>query len=211
MQNDLYVVINQLAAQLKKQEEQIAKLEKKNGELSEAIHTLKNQPPINVERIDYHFDQLKIERLDGTLNIGLNPQDLQGMDELSIPQPNFRGGTNNVNSNQLTQLQKRINTYLDEELPLFIESVKKEKQFELDDSYTNFIKEDIRKQLPDRLAFYSQKLGRQGRELSVEEEEKFIYQHMIQDIQQAIYSFFKQFPMKGQKGEEQNDSGSSQP
>ncbi|WP_033829558.1 spore germination protein GerPC [Bacillus andreraoultii] len=211
MQNDLYLFINQLAAQLKKQEEQLAKLEKKNSELSEAIQTLEKQPPINVERIDYHFDQLKIERLDGTLNIGLNPQDLQGMDELSIPQPISRGGTNKANANQFTQLQKKIHTYLDEELPAFIESVKKEKQFELDDSYINFIKEDIRKQLPDRLAFYAQKLGKQGREISVEEEEKFIYQHLIQDIQQAIYSFFKQFPSKGKKGGEQNDSGSSQP
>lgn len=208
LQSDFYTFINQLASQLKRHEEKLAKLEKAHTDVMKTIETLNNQPPINVERIDYHFDQLKIERLDGTLNIGLNPQDLQEMDEFSIPTPNFRKEQSEKSKVQLNQLQDRLNTYLEKELPLFIENAKREMGLELDQSYAAFIQEDIRKQLPERLAFYSQKLAKTRRDLSVNEEEQEIYQMTIHDIQQAIYAFLRQFPMKGQKGEEKNDLGS---
>lgn len=208
LQNDFYTFINQLASQLKRHEEKLAKLEKAHADVMKTIETLKNQPPINVERIDYHFDQLKIERLDGTLNIGLNPQDLQEMDEFSIPTPPLRKEQSEKSKVQLNQLQDKFNTYLEKELPLFIEKAKKEMGFELDESYAAFIQEDIRRQLPERLAFYSQKLAKTRRNLSVNEEEQEIYQMTIHDIQQAIYAFLRQFPMKGQKGEEKNDLGS---
>lgn len=208
LQNDFYTFINQLASQLKKHEEKLAKLEKAHADVTKAIETLKNQPPINVERIDYHFDQLKIERLDGTLNIGLNPQDLQEMDEFSIPTPHFRKEQSEKSKVGLNQLQDKLNTYLEKELPLFIEKAKREMGLELDQSYAAFIQEDIRKQLPERLAFYSQKLAKTRRDLSVIEEEQEIYQMTIHDIQQAIYAFLRQFPIKGQKGEEKNDLGS---
>ncbi|NWN98565.1 MAG: spore gernimation protein [Bacillus sp. (in: Bacteria)] len=208
MQNDFYSFINQLASQLKRHEEKLAKLEKAHADVMKTIETLKNQPPINVERIDYHFDQLKIERLDGTLNIGLNPQDLQEMDEFSIPTPLLRKEQSEKSKVQLNQLQDKFNTYLEKELPLFIEKAKKEMGLELDESYAAFIQEDIRRQLPERLAFYSQKLAKTRRNLSVNEEEQEIYQMTIHDIQQAIYAFLRQFPMKGQKGEEKNDLGS---
>jgi spore germination protein PC len=208
LQNDFYTFINQLASQLKRHEEKLAKLEKVHADVMKSIETLKNQPPINVERIDYHFDQLKIERLDGTLNIGLNPQDLQEMDEFSIPAPHFRKEQSEKSKVQLNQLQDRLNTYLEKELPLFIEKAKKEMGLELDQSYAAFIQEDIRRQLPDRLAFYSQKIAKTRRDLSANEEEQEIYQMTIHDIQQAIYAFLRQFPTKGQKGEEKNDLGS---
>lgn len=208
LQNDFYSFINQLASQLKRHEEKLAKLEKAHADFAKTIETLKNQPPINVERIDYHFDQLKIERLDGTLNIGLNPQDLQEMDEFSIPTPHFRKEQSEKSKVQLNQLQDKFNTYLEKELPLFIEKAKKEMGLELDESYAAFIQEDIRRQLPERLAFYSQKLAKTRRNLSVNEEEQEIYQMTIHDIQQAIYAFLRQFPTKGQKGEEKNDLGS---
>jgi len=208
LQNDFYTFITQLASQMKKLEEKLAKLEKDHIDVTKTIETLKKQPPINVERIDYHFDQLKIERLDGTLNIGLNPQDLQEMDEFSIPSPYFRKEPSEKSKVQLNHLQDKINTYIDKELPLFIENTKKEMGLELDESYATFIQEDIRRQLPERLAFYSQKLAKNRGEISASEEEQEIYQMTIHDIQQAIYAFLRQFPTKGQKGEEKNDHGS---
>ena len=35
--------------------------------------------------MEYKFDQLKVETLEGTLNIGLNPSDLQGIEDFSVP------------------------------------------------------------------------------------------------------------------------------
>lgn len=45
------------------------------------IAELKNKPPVHVE---YHFDQLKVSRLEGTLNIGLTPQGVQDLESFDV-------------------------------------------------------------------------------------------------------------------------------
>lgn len=47
---------------------------------------IKDKPTTNIERIDYQFDQLKIERLEGTLNIGLNPSDPNSVQNFEVGQ-----------------------------------------------------------------------------------------------------------------------------
>lgn len=206
MQQDLLMYLNQLAAKIKKQEEQMAILEKNNEELRKTIDTLKKQPPVNIERIDYHFDQLKIERLEGTLNIGLNPTDLQGMDEFSIPSNNQNQAPPIFqNPSFANQVRNKINDYIDRDLPKLIEEKKAEFKLQLDDSYTQYMVEDIKKQMPTRIQFYLQKLTRENSNRSQEEQEKEIYNRIVQDISQAVHNFLKQFPTKGVGG---NDHGS---
>ena len=88
------------------------------------MQELTEKPPVNIERIDYHFDQLKIERLEGTLNIGLNPSDLQNMDEFRIPTPfpNLQMVQNREFSNQLEQ---KILDFIENDLPNMIDDKKK--------------------------------------------------------------------------------------
>lgn len=209
LQNDLFYYMNQLATKLQKQEEKLANLEKANQELNKTIDSLKEQPPINVERIDYHFDQLKIERLEGTLNIGLNPGDLKGMDEFSIPTTDNSIPSMEQNKPSMDQLHNKLNNYIDQDLPRLVQEKKDEFNIQLDDSYTQFVKEDLRKQLPSRIQFYAQKLTQEKRNWSQEELEKEIYQRMVHDITQAVHAFIQQFPMRG-GGEENNDLGSNE-
>ncbi len=50
-----------------------------------------------MEKIEYKFDQLKVESLDGTLNIGLNPSNLkETIEDLAVEQ--------NVNVNSIKDL-----------------------------------------------------------------------------------------------------------
>ena len=44
--------------------------------------------------MEYKFDQLKVETLEGTLNIGLNPSDLQGIEDFSVPNGKGKGHGN---------------------------------------------------------------------------------------------------------------------
>lgn len=60
------------------------KLEHELKRLKDELAELKNKPPIHVDKIEYKFDQLKVESLDGTLNIGLNPTDLNNIDEFAV-------------------------------------------------------------------------------------------------------------------------------
>ncbi|MBB6731607.1 spore germination protein GerPC [Cohnella zeiphila] len=48
------------------------------------LEELQGTPPVHVE---YHFDQLKVSRLDGTLNIGLTPQAMKDIDSFEVPVP----------------------------------------------------------------------------------------------------------------------------
>ena len=81
---DLYVYIQQLYDYMKRQHQEIAQLQTSMAQLSEEIKKLKEKPSITVERLEYKFDQLKVETLEGTLNIGLNPSDLNNIDDLSV-------------------------------------------------------------------------------------------------------------------------------
>jgi spore germination protein PC len=45
-------------------------LDQQCGKMAKLLEELRGKPPLTVE---YHFDQLKVEKLEGTLNIGLSP------------------------------------------------------------------------------------------------------------------------------------------
>jgi len=69
--------VQALERKLKELEERLDTAEKKLAELE-------SKPPLHVE---YHFDQLKVSRLDGTLNIGLSPQAMKDVGSFEVPAP----------------------------------------------------------------------------------------------------------------------------
>ncbi|MEK0314294.1 spore germination protein GerPC [Cohnella sp. 56] len=87
-----------LAAQVQAAEAQIAALRQQITALTQQqeqtqaqvaqmqtrVEDLQRKPPVHVE---YHFDQLKVSRLDGTLNIGLSPNAQSGVDSFDVPVP----------------------------------------------------------------------------------------------------------------------------
>ena len=148
LKNDLFYYIHLLAAQIQKMEEKLAKLERENSQLKKTVEKLTKQPPIHIERIDYHFDQLKIEQLEGTLNIGINPKDLQNMDELAIPAIHNHSFPPQRQQELADSLLEQCHAYLENDLTKLIEEKKTAMQIELDESYMNFIKEDIKGSCP---------------------------------------------------------------
>ena len=71
----MYQYLQQLHSIVMKQENKILHLEKAIFQLNKEIQELKQKPAIHVDKMEYKFDQLKVETLEGTLNIGLNPSD----------------------------------------------------------------------------------------------------------------------------------------
>ncbi|CAI6054754.1 spore germination protein GerPC [Cohnella sp. JJ-181] len=63
---------------------QLEQMQAKIAELQTRVEDLQRKPPVHVE---YHFDQLKVSRLDGTLNIGLSPNAQSGVDAFDVPAP----------------------------------------------------------------------------------------------------------------------------
>ena len=82
-------LFQQLYDYVKWQHQEITNLKASMAELSKEIQKLKDKPSVTVERLEYKFDQLKVETLEGTLNIGLNPSDLNNIDDLSVTPPHI--------------------------------------------------------------------------------------------------------------------------
>ena len=205
MSNELYSYLQQLHAYVQSQEKRIQYLEQSIKKLEEETEKWKNRAPINVERIEYKFDQLKVESLEGTLNIGLNPSDLENIEDFAI---NNQGLTTPLfEQNQMKrtiEIEDAIYHYLDNELLGVIADVQEKHNLKLDESQISFIKEDIKKQLPLRIDYYlKQSFATNRGEDANENMNQEIIAQLIKEIQNGVQIFISHFPenMKGMKTE----------
>lgn len=197
MSQNIFYILQQITQQLERQESLIKQLQKKQRALEKELTEVKEKPVLHIDRIEYQFDQLKIDRLEGTLNIGLNPKDLQDMDEFAIDTLPFHKMQDRYLENIREQLEHELNAYLDTELPEQIDKIKHENGLDIDESYTQFIIADIRQQLRERIDFYLKQQLREMPQTDREDMSAIILERIKEDIYNAVQSFFKQFPGKG--------------
>ncbi|WAA13039.1 spore germination protein GerPC [Fervidibacillus halotolerans] len=195
MQKDIFYYYHQIINKVNQQDEIIREIKQKQSLLEQELEKMKNEPTINIERIDYQFDQLKIERLEGTLNIGINPNDLQELDEFSIGHPRFQ--SNSPSQSEIIQkVEQRLNDYLEKEWPTFIDKTLNELKINIDSSYIDFIKEDIERQLSSRISYYLQRFNTDPGSSEDHLEEK-LFSTIKSDIERAVLTFFNQNQKKG--------------
>ena len=85
MNQDIYQILQSMQTYIYNQDILIRGMQKKIQSLEKQVSEIQNRPPVHIDRMEYKFDQLKVETLEGTLNIGLNPSDLQGIEDYSVP------------------------------------------------------------------------------------------------------------------------------
>ena len=186
---------------LEAQEQRILQLELEIKRLSEEVSNLKNKPPIRVDKIEYKFDQLKVESLNGTLNIGLNPNDLNNIDEFAV----------NNQSTQATpflfpERESIINEMMAQimsELPEMVQETEAQMGITLDSSYHEFIKNDVEQQLGQRIIMYfdnSTMMERSPQQF--EQLKEKVYEKVKSDLQVALVNFITQ---------SNNQTGGNQP
>lgn len=186
--------IQQLFNHVQRQQEEISKLQAAVEDLTAEIKRLKETPAITVERLEYKFDQLKVEQLEGTLNIGLNPSDLsKHIEDLAIPNQ-----TSYDRLNEKAQfhhpLLNEIRSYVDTHVDDIIQKIESETGRNIDPSYHEIIRKDIHKQLPNRIEHYLQYFSKQNRDIPQEELSKMTYDTIIADINKGIHAFISQLP-----------------
>ncbi|WP_219837777.1 spore germination protein GerPC [Paenibacillus sp. R14(2021)] len=64
--------VQRMQCQLNDQQAVIQKLCRQLDAMNERLNAAEKKPYYHVDTIQYHFDQLKVEKLDGTLNIGMS-------------------------------------------------------------------------------------------------------------------------------------------
>lgn len=151
---------------LKEQQEQLDALNAKVLALCDQIKQLEARPTYNIESIEYHFDQLKVEKLDGTLNIGMTAPGMGGdsfpgnIEQLSVPKPEvFPSASSSIPtpSGEYDDIFNEMTRYLDVEVPQKLLSYENELCTPLDPYHRKIIIEDIRKQVPSRIHYYLHK------------------------------------------------------
>jgi spore germination protein PC len=204
MYQDFQYYLQQLHDTMMKQEQRIQILEETIAGLKRDLEELKNKPAIRVDKIEYKFDQLKVETLEGTLNIGLNPSDLQGIDSLEIndaagphvgpidPKGMFRN---------TMEMEEEVYARLELELPQLINNAEARVNQQLDENYYDFIKEDIKKQVPTRVQHHLKQTPYREEAGDKEGWKQSIIQKLLKEMENGICTFINNLPknMKGMK------------
>ncbi len=180
------------------QEKRIRELEKTLKNLQQEVNNLKSRPPVHVDTIQYKFDQLKVETLEGTLNIGLNPSDLEGIEDFEVENKNIATPSSPKDQMERTmEIEDRIYQYLETDLKPLINKYEEQLDRKVDDAYIDFIREDIKKQLPNRIDHYLKQIPINER--SAEAKGKVndhIEKQIKQDIEKAVLTFLQNLPNK---------------
>jgi spore germination protein PC len=211
---DLNTFIMQTHQAFQSYQKRIQTLEATIDELKSNVDQLKSQEPIT---INYKFDQLKIEKLEGTLNIGMSPGSADstvdafevGAQSLETPftaeqrpdqvfqtpgeviRPEIQPATQVVEA-----VKGNMETYFQEQALIDLKNIESKYQYPLDDPYRQFILNDVKRQLPSRLEFYLKMLYRE-----IPDEKELITQityRLRTDIVKAFDLFIQHLP-KGNK------------
>jgi spore germination protein PC len=196
---EFYQYIRQLHLFVESQATKIKSLETLVQSLASDLNELKSKPTIQVDKIEYKFDQLKVETLEGTLNIGLNPTDLQAIEDFAVEGKQAvshpLGPANQFQSTM--RIEESLLQNIDSEVVSIIQQYNQENQVNIDDSYVAFIKDDIRKQLPNRIQYHLNHIpiDQRANDQSTEYESRII-ELIRNDIQNGIYTFLNNLPIE---------------
>lgn len=193
--------VQQLYSIVQRQEKKIQSLERLIVECKKELNEMKQRPSLHVEKIEYKFDQLKVETLEGTLNIGLNPSDLQNIEDFavqngSIPSPMFDPKQQFQRS---MEFEEEIYQFIETDLQTIIKQTAEKMDRKLEEDYFQFIKEDIKKQVPARVQYYLQHSPLRNDTQNKEEWKKQIIGQIIKEMENGVRTFLANLPIN-QKG-----------
>ncbi|MDQ6596501.1 spore gernimation protein [Bacillus salipaludis] len=196
MYQDLYQYLQWLLSNIQTQEKRIAALEQALQKMQNDLKQIGEKPTIHVDTIEYKFDQLKVETLEGTLSIGLNPNDLSGIEDFAIQGQSLNTPISPKDQMQRSmKIEEAIYRYLEIDLPQIIEDTEKQLRLQPNESYLAFIKQDIIKQLPNRIEYHLKSIpvNEQSEENKTLVENRII-ELLKQEIHNGVYTFFNNLP-----------------
>lgn len=194
MQHNFYTYTVEMKKYLEKQEQRILTLEAEIHSLAAKLQQMTNQRSVTIEKIEYKFDQLKIEKLDGTLNIGVNPGDIEEFVDSTVSNMSSSSPTSFTTEQReivTSQITAEVSAFIDRELSEMIAQHEAQTGERFEGQYDNFIREDLFKQLPERIEFY---LNHHPYNKNIEQANEYtekIIEQIKTDISQAIYHFLQ--------------------
>ncbi|MGE7616200.1 spore germination protein GerPC [Paenibacillus sp. FSL F4-0243] len=181
--------VQQVFNALRIQTEKIRLLEKQLQDLQCEVVSIKNNNIASIGPINYHFEQLKIEKLEGTLNIGITPNEGNNLDEAMIngkPIGEQEGVTPTATALS-DKIRPEILKYVQEEVPSQFSRLEKEQNLSIDEQYIQMVIQDLLNQMDGRINEYVSQLptAEEGRGYT-EEESASIVEQIKRDIVTAV-------------------------
>lgn len=183
-ENNYY--LNKMQQMIQEQNNKLKELESQVKNLKQKVKELSSKP----QTVEYKFEQLKIEKLEGTLHIGLGHSEESkdlieqfniGQNSVQMPQQMKRGSLENPN---FREMMKLMDEFFAAEVPVYLQSLETKTNVTLDESYRNFILDDVHRQVPGRIKHYLTKY-----EPKDERGRKEILQKTKEDIYRGIETF----------------------
>ncbi|XID94100.1 spore germination protein GerPC [Paenibacillaceae bacterium WGS1546] len=146
---------NALVQRLCQAEARVKQLSERLDGVQSQLDEMKNKPPLHVE---YHFDQLKINRLEGTLNVGLSPQGIQDIESLETPNPSdwkVAAETGEGPALPIRELQEEMTGYMDREGLRSLIALEGQFGIALGQNHRAEIVADVKRQLGERVHYYA--------------------------------------------------------
>lgn len=177
------------------QEQRILTLENALQKMREDIKLVNEKQAVHIDKIEYKFDQLKVETLEGTLNIGLNPSELAGIEDFAVQNQSLSSPLSPKHQMQRSmKIEEAIYRYLETDLPLVVEAVQRELNVQPNDEYLSFVKQDIIKQLPSRIEHHLAAISASSRSSENTPSDELIIEALKKEIQNGVMVFFSNLP-----------------
>lgn len=177
------------------QEQRILTLENALQKMREDIKLVNEKQAVHIDKIEYKFDQLKVETLEGTLNIGLNPSELSGIEDFAVQNQSLTTPISPKHQMQRSmKIEEAIYRYLETDLPLVVEAVQRELNVQPNDEYLSFVKQDIIKQLPSRIEHHLAAKSASSRSSENTPSDELIIEALKKEIQNGVMVFFSNLP-----------------
>ncbi|MFC4100938.1 spore germination protein GerPC [Paenibacillus xanthanilyticus] len=174
---------------LQEQQQLMTELQRQIDELRVRLIAAESRPVYHIEKMEYAFDQLKVEKLDGTLNIGMTPPNEEYIKEIGqlvmpggiaapgkTPAPSADPATSGPNQfpsmgatsgpgatapqPPYPEIRQQVDIYLNQTAPQRLAQLESEYGIPLDPYHRRLIIEDIRKQMSTRVQYYIQQTAR---------------------------------------------------
>ncbi|SDC77244.1 spore germination protein PC [Paenibacillus sp. UNCCL117] len=198
----------QLHAYLKWQTDRIRYLETRLDRMEKELEQVKGQERIRIDKIEYNFDQLKVETLEGTLNVGISPSGLNGQDIEDMAVDGKTITTNTSRSEAFERIQRNVQTFLEQRLPDEMARLKAEYQLELEEDLGARVAGDLQGQTRQRIEYYMQAIAGPAPASVMPEQEKIITDAVINDIQAGLDQFMLKRQQEGGEMDASSQSGS---
>lgn len=181
----------QLVLQLQSITARLDQLEESIKGLSQAAEEMKSQAVASSGGVQYHFDLLKIEKLEGTLNIGTSPGNDQSIEHIAVGDkqapPSDHKDAKDAGLEEISRrANEQVTYFLGEEVPSLFNDLLAAHQLNLSDAYKQQVIDDIRRQIDDRIRIYAKQVNDLPDLSDQEQKIAMVTAQLKRDIQTAL-------------------------